>query len=221
MPLTINESPEVCLELRFPDLNDAIQRDSLDGKTGLSTWDASICLAQFLSLPKSRQGILKGKHILELGAGTGVVGISSACLGVSSVQLTDLSYALDNLRRNVELNANANNLLNMDIVSVRELDWNNPDTYSSISTGPVDVIFASDVAWLEHLVTPLANTITSLIRSTGAVMYLSHQTRSTGVDDALFGALAELSIEEIPQSEYHPEYSSDKIKIFRLAPKDL
>ena len=109
-----------------------------------------------------------------------------------------------------------------DVITVRELDWNNPDSYYShfSSTGPVDVILAADVAWLEHLVTPLANTIKALVENDGAVVYLSHQSRSVSVDSALFGALREtLSVEEIPRAKYHQRYISDKIKILKLVAK--
>jgi len=49
---------------------------------------------------------VRGKRILELGAGTGLVGIAAhIAFGAIEVVLTDLEYSLDNLRDNLKANA--------------------------------------------------------------------------------------------------------------------
>jgi predicted nicotinamide N-methyase len=212
MPLTITDDGTT-VELRIPEV-DNIERDDLDGRTGLSTWDASICLAQYLSLPVNRKSIVEGKKVIELGAGTGVAGLSAAFLGARSVQLTDLNYATANLRQNVEINTRTNPSIKVK-VDVGVLDWTDSGTWP---TGPVDVILAADVAWLNHLVAPLASTIKGVLaRNPEAELYLAHQTRSTSVDKALFDSLRkDLSVTEIDRALYHQEFSSEKIKIFRV-----
>ncbi|KAI9773337.1 MAG: hypothetical protein M1840_007552 [Geoglossum simile] len=68
---------------------------------GLKTWASSYLLAKrlsCLSLP-SRE------HVLELGAGTGLVGIAAAALWGARVHLTDLPAIVANLRGNVAGNA--------------------------------------------------------------------------------------------------------------------
>jgi predicted nicotinamide N-methyase len=45
---------------------------------------------------------LKGKRVIELGAGTGVVGLAAGALG-AKVVLTDLPHLLPGLTRNVEV----------------------------------------------------------------------------------------------------------------------
>lgn len=45
-----------------------------------------------------------GKTVVELGSGTGLVGIAASMLGAGEVHLTDLPYALKNTRANVDLN---------------------------------------------------------------------------------------------------------------------
>ena len=49
------------------------------GDVGCVVWDSAIVLAKYLE--KTRKGDIKDKIILELGAGTGIVGLSCAVLG--------------------------------------------------------------------------------------------------------------------------------------------
>ena len=189
MPLIVDDD-EAVVHLRIPEV-DNIDRGDLDGKTGLSTWDASLCLAQFLSLSLNRKSIVEGKVVVELGAGTGVSGLSAAFLGARSVRLTDLGYALDNLRNNIKINTEAAPSVEVK-VGAMVLDWTDPDTWP---TEPIDLVLAADVAWLDHLVTPLAATIKGLLaKNPAAEMYLAHQTRSTSVDEALFHSLRRTSL---------------------------
>ena len=91
--------------------------DSVDLGTGLITWDASILLAKYFehsSLNSTNSSLnpslnpslnwLENKRIIELGAGTGVVGITAALLGAEEVVVTDMAYTLNNLKNNVKLN---------------------------------------------------------------------------------------------------------------------
>lgn len=54
------------------------------GDVGCVVWDAAIVLASYLECDdwrKDGSSILAGKSFLELGAGTGLVGLHAACLG--------------------------------------------------------------------------------------------------------------------------------------------
>ncbi|KAL7665659.1 Protein-lysine N-methyltransferase EFM2 [[Candida] zeylanoides] len=89
---------------------------------GLKTWGSSLVLSQRLV-----RGLRLHDPILELGAGTGLVGIVLARLG-HDVTLTDLAPIVPNLAHNVALNNVA--------AAVEELDWSNPPachrTYNTI-----------------------------------------------------------------------------------------
>lgn len=81
---------------------------------GLKTWGSSLILSQKLINDKS---LLK-EPILELGSGTGLVGITCKLLGYNDIYLTDLKEILPNLKDNLLLNGLDGH--------VEELDWENP-----------------------------------------------------------------------------------------------
>lgn len=87
---------------------------------GLKTWASSYLLSKRLSqlpLPPFPEGA----RALELGSGTGLVGLAAAGTlpGVSSVLLTDLPEIVPNLQRNVDRNRAALG----STVDVAVLDW--------------------------------------------------------------------------------------------------
>ncbi|KAK0731428.1 putative methyltransferase-domain-containing protein [Lasiosphaeris hirsuta] len=97
--------------------NLAIREPSLTGDSlGLKTWGSSYVLAQLLYVFSS--GPLahlfhtkkvvgtrpEPTEILELGSGTGLLGLAAACVWGASVVLTDLPDIMPNLIHNAELN---------------------------------------------------------------------------------------------------------------------
>ncbi|CAD7967061.1 unnamed protein product [Amoebophrya sp. A120] len=72
-----------------------------NSRTNAVVWDAGLVLAHFLMRSRS---LVEGKNVLELGAGTGIVGLVAGFVGARKVCLTDLPDAIALLRRNVERN---------------------------------------------------------------------------------------------------------------------
>lgn len=91
--------------------------------TGLTVWDGAIVLSKYLeneavvAAECGEVGLLSGRVVLELGAGTGVVGLAASALGARRTYLTDQAYTLENLRRTVSRNSHLSG------VEVMELDW--------------------------------------------------------------------------------------------------
>lgn len=73
------------------------------GDEGCVVWDAAIVLLKFLFTEKGQKSV-KGRAVLELGAGTGVVGLTSLFAGASSVCITDLPRLLPLINVNIEAN---------------------------------------------------------------------------------------------------------------------
>lgn len=79
-------------------------------------------------------------HILELGAGTGLVGLAASALFATHTHLTDLPSILPNLENNVHENAS---LTASSTVTTSVLDWSDRDSY--IFRDPhYDLILAAD-----------------------------------------------------------------------------
>jgi hypothetical protein len=109
----------------------------------LSTWTASVVLAGQLhkfdfSLPRSTSLNTQDEPmpVLELGAGTGLVGLSAACLWHTAAVLTDLTPIVPGLDENIALNrrviGNAGG-----IVECAILDWSRPS--SLLLTNTTDI----------------------------------------------------------------------------------
>ncbi|CAI5744107.1 unnamed protein product [Peronospora destructor] len=185
--------------------------------TGLTTWDGSVVLAKYLEY--QRRDDLAGKKVVELGAGTGLVGISAALLGAQQVILSDLDYVVDNLANNVaetmKLAAHAGRPVDCD-VSTRVLDWFNPP----INLGDIDFLLASDVVWIEELIPPLVTTFDTLLRHSAVKteILMSYQKRSIVSDQLLFSELKRYNLVKtrVPATNLHPEFFTDRIDVWKI-----
>lgn len=114
-------------------------------ETGCVVWDGAVVLARYMC---EHVDLVRGKRILELGAGQGLVGIACAALGAASVHLTDLSHRINALRRNIERNG-------VD-ASAMPLDWTDDTAHQTVE---VDIVVCSDCIYDLPLVGPLVETI--------------------------------------------------------------
>ena len=138
-----------------------------DGQA-LHTWDGGVCLAAFVAADPA---LVRGKRVLELGAGTGVPSIVSALLGAASCTATERDDArtLGNLRANVAAN-------HAD-VAVTACDWHR-DAASLLSAG-VDVLLGADVLYSSEDFDPVLRTVAAAMAANpSAVFYTTYQERS-------------------------------------------
>ena len=79
-----------------------LSSNMLEGSTGCWQWEAGFCLGQFiLSCP----GLFAGKRCLELGCGSGLVGICLHRIGAAQITLTDGNMqTLANCQHNLDTN---------------------------------------------------------------------------------------------------------------------
>lgn len=115
-------------------------------------WDAAEILAEYL---ESRPDIVKGKNVIELGAGTGLVGIVAALQG-ARITITDREEVLEYLQTTVKKNLPAEIY---EQTKILPLDWTK-DLNKFPST--FDVILGADIVYIEEVFEDLLKTLIHL-----------------------------------------------------------
>ncbi|KAJ1996190.1 Protein-lysine N-methyltransferase efm6 [Coemansia spiralis] len=181
---------------------------------GSTVWDAGLVLAKYLDWQTSTGSLnLAGKTVLELGSGTGLVGITLARLQPDCcVMLSDKEELLPLLERNIALNGLQTNL------SAICLDWCVPEHCSNVSFTP-DIILVSDGIWIKDLHKPLADTLARLSNTDTRVL-LAYETRKFD-EEAKFIALwsERFRFRDIKPQEQHPVMQSEDIFLFDGSPR--
>ncbi|XP_072098607.1 histone-arginine methyltransferase METTL23 isoform X3 [Mobula birostris] len=155
------DGPE-SLEVHIPEV--------LDPQYGLYIWPCSVVLAQYVWFNKSE---VKGKTILEIGAGASLPGIVAAKCG-ASVILSDCAVfqnCLDNCRRSCQIN-------NLEDVPVIGLTWGqiSPDL---VQLPQIDIILGSDVFYEPEDFEDILTTVFYLMqKNPKALFWTTYQERS-------------------------------------------
>mmetsp|Transcript_3808 Transcript_3808/g.5827 ORF Transcript_3808/g.5827 Transcript_3808/m.5827 type:complete len:334 (-) Transcript_3808:354-1355(-) len=174
------------------------ERGDLQGAgTGVNVWDSAILLARYL---EKQPVIVKGKRILELGSGCGLLGIVAGILGANQVVMTDLPYALPLMKLNVGYNYDDIIKSGCEQVVCVECDWFNPQSMSALGSSMVaqedeqwqaDVLLVADCVWLHELVAPLLATLRKLVQEATAplLVVVSFQRRAAKTHEAFWSGL--------------------------------
>jgi hypothetical protein len=150
----------------------------------LETWASSHVLARQLHwLPASHIPVPRQTSppdptvvpVLELGAGTGLVGISASLLWDVPVVLTDLAPIVPGLLANVTINAVPSSHEPKPRVACGTLDWNHPDLFTIAQDSPKSlqvyekarkarVLLAADTIYSEEHPEMLANVMSQWLQ---------------------------------------------------------
>lgn len=124
--------------------------------TGSTVWDSAPLLLAHL---QAHRGELAGRRVVELGAGTGLVGLGAHRLGAVSVMLTDLPSMEPLLRRNVERNGGGRGVM------VQPLVWQQAEEEDWIHSGHTyDFVLMSDLLYHAEASEPLFKVLAALAR---------------------------------------------------------
>ncbi|EGZ28745.1 hypothetical protein PHYSODRAFT_309503 [Phytophthora sojae] len=147
---------------------------------GHCVWDAALLLADYLQTEAGEDGQatckfqFKGKKVVELGAGVGLVGMALAVLG-AEVVVTDQEYALPLLAKNVD-------------TCSRLASWKKS----------VDVVVFSDVLYHASAFLLLIETLHELVSPTSDVFF-SFETRNESIEANFLQQLGNtFDVEEYP-----------------------
>ncbi|CAO3609238.1 unnamed protein product [Mucor hiemalis] len=132
-------------------------------------WDCGLGMCQFLS---KNQMDFKYKVLLELGSGTGLVGIYAAeLLKPKKVYLTDLADALEIMQQNVNLMQNESKV----DMAVKELSWG-PEKLENYAD--VDLVLLTDVLYNQSSHDLLLDTLDWILDNKGCRALLTYKERN-------------------------------------------
>ncbi|KAF8528919.1 putative methyltransferase-domain-containing protein [Hysterangium stoloniferum] len=170
-------------------------------------WPAGRVLSNYLSTRKSLQGL----SVVELGSGTGLVGIVAGLMHAESVWITDQEPLLELMRTNVSLNGLATN------VQVAELDWGT-DIPPTIPRSP-DLVLAADCVYFEPAFELLVSTLSALATSRKTEILFCYKKRRKA-DKRFFNLLKkEFTWEDVKDDPRREEYCRESIFLYRLLKK--
>lgn len=161
-PLDLTTTPARILIEEAPNLLAA------GSNVGLRTWEASLHLAQYLH---TYPGLVRGKNVLELGAGTGLVSILCAGpLRAKMILSTDgLPHVVESMQRNIDRNTQLLPAADTDSspIEARVLDWASieslEDTLTVNDCSDYDLIIGADITYSPDVVPILAQLLKILM----------------------------------------------------------
>ncbi|XP_064480232.1 protein N-lysine methyltransferase METTL21D-like [Ornithodoros turicata] len=185
------------------------------GDVGCVVWDGALALGKYIDRSNSVGQWKTNSKILELGAGTGAVGLIASCFG-NDVLLTDLPELLPLIKMNV----NENERILKGEVDVRSLQWG---SCAENCKDKPDVLLMSECVYYEESIEPLVQTMTDLSGPRTQTL-LSYEERDNEANARTLAKFLELTrknflIEEVPLEDQHPEFRSEDIHILKLSRK--
>ncbi|XP_059624676.1 uncharacterized protein LOC132267541 [Cornus florida] len=164
------------------------------------------------------QGRRRRLRILELGSGTGLVGISAAAILGADVTVTDLTHVLPNLRFNADANADVL-ARHGGAVEVAALGWGEADQMERVGR-EFDLILGSDVVYHEHLFDPLIKTLGFLlVEGEEEVVFVMGHLRRWKKESVFFKKAKKLFDVEVIHSDDPTNGARVGVVVYRFARK--
>lgn len=147
---------------------------------GGKVWDSTYVLLEYLKSPNTSKEFIRNKKLLELGCGTGLLGLGLSELYPLSYILTDLDEVIPLVDANIQLNLllqkQHRNQFESQYVA-RKLPWGELDAIDDLML-QCDVIVASDVVYDPSIYEPLIQTIMYLLENGNDKQFiLAHRHR--------------------------------------------
>jgi len=177
---------------------------------GGKVWDAGLVLLSWIS---ENRAVVTDKTVLELGTGTGWVGIGSLLLGAGNVTLTDLEEICPLVGTNIQLNIVSEKIAPRKIKCL-SLPWGQHLSEEYLPSFDSQIILMSDVVYDPELYQPLISTLENIC-STKTKIYMAHRHRNPE-DWKFFASLEKIfSVLQIELSKNQQQISPD-VKLFLI-----
>ena len=216
--------------------------DSLDH--AFSLWDSALHFVRFLETNPKDLHKLRGKRVLEVGVGTGLVSMILADVAGCQVIATDLPHVMPNLRACLKANgfspqAESGRLGYSRVggeggsVTPEGYGWGDDISGLLKQYGPFDVIIGTDVVYSEYLVPALLRSVaTAALASEGrlraliptwhaavkqCIVFFANEIRCTQTHE-LFCSTSEryFRVKQLKKSRYHADSRDTSLHIFEL-----
>lgn len=205
-----------------------IEQEFSEAEEGSVIWDSSRCLLAHVQ----RSTEPRGQRVIEIGSGTGFVGIALARLGAKSVVLTDKHSQLPLLRRNIEHNRRPPQVGECDWITSVEVaplcwggGWSDEAPHLS-APASFDWIICCDCVYPGVSSEPLVVTLLELLETNPeATVLLACEYRpppaalSEGVDHVQYffeRMRHECHMEQVPDDEQDPQWRCDEVTLWRM-----
>jgi predicted nicotinamide N-methyase len=155
------------LELTFQGLDKPVKlvQNVKDGGCGGRPWISATVLSNYLLTLKDITNLV----MLELGAGTGLVGIVAGLLGVKNVIITDIDELVDLMNQNISLNGVDSH------VKACSYYWGNE--LPKECDKPIDIVLIADCIYLERNFQPLLDAMTVLSDKSDCLFLMGYKKR--------------------------------------------
>lgn len=155
--------------------------------TGHRVWPTATIFCKYLC---DHKALLENKRVLDLGAGTGLVGLVAARLGAQAT-LVDVPHVVPLLARNAAADAADNRGGGLEVdLCVRELWWGDEEQCAALvaDRGPFDVVLCCELVYQQYpeVLDLLLATLRALVAPHGQVLFAYQFRDGGGYSDADF-----------------------------------
>ncbi|TMX00714.1 hypothetical protein EJD97_000303 [Solanum chilense] len=167
---------------------------------------------------RQEKGVSLPLRILELGSGTGIVGIAAAAILGAKVTVTDLPHVLANIQFNVDANSQVLEQQSGG-VDVKALSWGDNQHMEAVGRD-YDLILGSDVVYHDHLYDPLINTLRFFLLGGGKkIAFVMAHLRRWKKESAFFKRAKKLFDVQIIHTEPPPDGSRIGVVVYLFTGK--